>query len=212
MLSPQITNHLRIEMLQRSALIPNPRNARMHSDKQLHQIAASIERFGFVVPVIVDDANLIVAGHGRWHAADILKLVDIPCIRTRFLSDADRRAFALADNRIAELTGWDQSLLATELNYLLDQNYDLDVTGFSLADLDMSFDGHTATAHEEPVELPDPDTQAVSRAGDLWHIGPHRLYCGNSLDVASYEALLGDARAAMVFADPPYNVPVGGHV
>lgn len=208
----EINGHPRIEMMPRASLRPNPANARKHDDKQLAQIAASIERFGFLVPIIIDDDDMIAAGHGRWEAAGRLGLDLVPVIRARFLTDADRRAFALAENRIAELSNWDQDLLANELNILFESGYNLEITGFSTADLDFSLPDDLAGAGEEPVELPDTSDDAISRPGDLWHIGPHRLHCGNSRQAESYETLLGDERADMVFSDPPYNVPIDGHV
>lgn len=214
MVGPGLPNHPYVEMMARDALIPNANNPRTHSGKQLHQIAASIERFGFLVPLIVDDANRIIAGHGRWQAAGLINYDPVPAIRARFLSEADRRAFALTDNRIAELSGWDDELLQAELNDLFQANYDFTVTGFELSDLDFSIGDKEKSDQpkQENVELPDEDAEAVTRTGDLWLVGPHRIYCGNALDTASYEALLGDRRAAMVFTDPPYNVPVNGHV
>lgn len=206
-----LSNHPRIEMLDPDALIPNPRNARTHSEKQIGQIAASIRRFGFAVPITVDDDGNIVAGHGRWLAAKRLGLNEVPVIRVKFLSEADRRAFALADNRIAELSGWDDNLLAEELTFLLEDGYELDITGFTLADADLSI-GEASPEEEERVELPDPERDAITRSGDLWLIGPHRIYCGDSRLATSYEALLGDERAAMIVCDPPYNVPIDGHV
>jgi len=206
-----LPNHLRIEMLDPASLNPNPRNARTHTDKQIAQIAASIGRFGFVVPIIVDDDNNIIAGHGRWAASKQLGSSEVPAIRVQFLSEADRRAFALADNRIAELSGWDENLLAEELSFLLEDGYELEITGFSLSDIDLSI-GEAPPDEEEQVELPDPDRDAISRPGDLWLIGPHRLYCGDSRLAESYETLLGDERAALVICDAPYNVPIQGHV
>jgi DNA modification methylase len=207
-----INTHPRIEYLQTSSLVPNPRNARTHSAKQITQIAASITRFGWLVPVVVDDANMIAAGHGRWEAAKELGIDMVPAIRVRFLTDADRRAFALAENRIAELSGWDDDILEAELQALFADGYDIGVTGFDLSDLDFSFDTQEVEEEPETVELPSAKAVAVSRIGDLWHIGPHRLYCGNSLEAESYDVLLGEERADMVFADPPYNVPIMGHV
>lgn len=205
-----LPNHPRIETIDPGSLVPNPRNARTHSAKQIGQIAASIRRFGFVTPIIIDDERNIVAGHGRWAAATELKLPDVPAIRVKFLSEADRRAFALADNRIAELSGWDENLLSEELTFLLEDGFELEITGFSLSDIDLSIG--EAPPEEEQVGLPDQGQFEVSRPGDLWLIGPHRLYCGDSRQAESFEALLGDERAAMVICDPPYNVPIDGHV
>lgn len=206
-----LPNHPRIELLDPAALVPNPRNARTHSDKQIAQIGASIRRFGFVVPIIIDDDSNIVAGHGRWLAAKQLGLLEVPAIRVKFLSEADRRAFALADNRIAELSGWDDNLLAEELKFLLEDGYELEITGFSLSDVDLSI-GEVTPDKEEQVELPDPDRDAVSRPGDLWLIGPHRIYCGDCRFATSYEALFAEERAALIVCDPPFNVPIQGHV
>lgn len=201
-----------IELVARTRLRPNPTNARKHSAKQLAQIAASIERFGFLVPIIIDDDDMIAAGHGRWKASEQLKMDMVPIIRARFLTDADRRAFALAENRIAELSSWDEDLLANELNILFEGGYDLEITGFTTADLDFAQGDGKPAENAETVELPDPNSPSVSQVGDLWQIGPHRLYCGNARHAESYETLLGGEVAAMVFADPPYNVPINGHV
>lgn len=210
-MTTSILNHSHIELVARNSLKPNPRNARTHSSKQIGQIAESIRRFGFLVPIVADDESLIAAGHGRWEAAKLLKLDTVPIIRVRFLTDDGRRAFALAENRIAELSGWDDKILAEELNALFSADYDIGLTGFSTADLDFSIPD-PKTLDAETVELPDPSDNAVSRPGDLWLIGPHKLFCGNARDTASYEALLGHERAAMVFADPPYNVSITKHV
>lgn len=203
-------NHPRIELLASSSIRPNPKNPRTHSEKQLALLAASIQRFGFVVPIIVDDDNSIIAGDARFKAAvHKLGYEDLPAVRVRFLTEADRRAFALAENRLAELGGWDDALLKAELEFLFEADYEISVTGFELKDLDFSIDTPT---QEELVEVPALDETAVSRPGDLWVVGPHRIYCGNSRDPASFEALLGDERASLVISDPPYNVRVSGHV
>jgi ParB-like chromosome segregation protein Spo0J len=208
---PTPSNHPHIEMVRRDLLKPNPKNPRTHKDKQVRQIAASIERFGFLVPIVVEDGSLIVAGAGRWAGAGLIGMDEVPVIRAQFVSEADRRAFALAENRLGDLSDWDNALLGAELEFLFKQDYDLDVTGFGLGDFNLTME-EAQPAAEDPVELPDPAAAAVSRMGDLWHIGPHRLFCGNARDPVSYETLLGEERATMVFADPPYNVPIDGHV
>jgi DNA modification methylase len=205
-----ITNHPRVELLATSALIPDPDHVRLHSDRQVKLIANSIGKFGFVVPIVIDDTNMIVAGHGRWQAARQLKLDEVPVIRNRFCSDADRQAFGLADNRIAELSTWDEKRLEKKLDQLFSSGFDIEVTGFTLADLDFAVPG--ADDKPEKVELPPPDAVAISRPGDLWQLGPHRVLSGDSREAESYEMLLGEERAAMVFADPPYNVPINGFV
>ncbi len=205
--------HPHVELVSRTSLVPNPRNARTHTEKQIQQIAASIKRFTFLVPIIIDDKNQIAAGHGRWLASELLKMELVPIIRVKFLTDADRRAFALAENRIAQLSGWDESLLAEELNFLFEDGFDLEITGFTTNDLDFAIVDDPPASEPEMVELPDSSNVAVSRPGDLWLIGSrHRLFCGDSREVASFETLLGDERATLVFADAPYNVPIDGHV
>ena len=204
--------HPRLELVATRTLKPNPRNARTHTDKQIAQIGASISRFGWLVPIVADEADMIAAGHGRWLAAKQMGLAEVPVIRASFLTDADRRAFALAENRIAELSGWDEPLLAEELTFLFEGGFELEITGFTISDLDFALPEAKGKDKAEAVELPAPNAVAVSRPGDLWLIGPHRLYCGDARDVASYEALLGEERAALVFADPPYNVRIDGFV
>lgn len=207
------SDHPDIDHVPVDALIPNPRNARRHSDRQIQQVAASITRFGFLVPIVIDGANMIAAGHGRWEAARRLKLATVPVVRAEFLTDADRRAFALTENRLAELSDWDENILAEELQVLFDGGYDLEITGFSAANLDFAIVEDTPRrAQREDVELPDRAAPSVSRVGDLWLAGPHRLYCGDARMAESWEVLLGDDRAAMVFSDPPYNVPIDGFV
>ncbi|MEZ5687452.1 MAG: DNA methyltransferase [Caenibius sp.] len=194
---------------------PNPRNARKHPARQIAQLAANIERFGFPIPIIIDQDNMIVAGHGRFDAAGKLGLEDVPVIRRAFLDDQERRAFALADNRLAELSDWDPEILGAELNILFDGGFDISEIGFSTADLDFAIveDAPQSKAvASEDIELPDPQASAVTRTGDLWISGEQRLLCGDARDLACWERLLGDRRADMIFADPPYNVPINGHV
>ena len=180
------------------------------SKRQLDQLSRVIARVGFLVPIIADETDLIVAGVGRWAAAGLLDLNDVPVIRASFLSDEDRRAFALADNRMSELSEWDDDLLKAELEHLFEQGFDITFTGFELADLDL---GVVAADEEEESVVPMIDAgTVVSRPGDLWSVGQHRLYCGNARDSTSYEALLAGELAAMVFSDAPYNVPIHHHV
>ena len=206
------TNHPHIEMVATMSLKPNPRNARTHTDKQISQIATSIERFTWLVPIIIDDKNMIAAGHGRWLAAKRMNLTEVPVIRAKFLTEADRRAFALAENRIAQLSGWDDELLAEELTILFEGGYNLEITGFSTSDLDFSIPETKPKEEPELVELQDPAAPVVTRVGDLWLSGPHVAYCGDARRAESWEALLGDERAHLVFCDSPYNVPINGFV
>ncbi len=206
------TNHPQVRMAPIADIKPNPKNPRTHSEKAILLLASGIERWGFLVPIIIDETGMIVAGEARYLAAKHLRLEYVPVIEACFVTEADRRAFALADNKIAEYSGWDATLLLEELNFLFDSHYDLDITGFSVADLDFTIGEPERPLEAEQVELPDPQAKAVSQLGDLWFIGPHRLFCGNSLEAASYDALLGADRAHMVFADAPYNVKIDGHV
>jgi DNA modification methylase len=210
-------NSLSIEYQVVSALKPRATNPRTHSKKQIGQIANAIRRFGFTNPILVDDANGIVAGHGRIEAAKTIGLAEVPTVRLSDLSEADIRAYVIADNKLAENAGWDRNLLGLELQYLseLDIDFDVTITGFELPEIDLLIGELSPAANDndpadeiiEPAQGP-----AVSRLGDIWHIGPHRLICADSTKAESYQALLGSERAQMVFSDPPYNVPISGHV
>lgn len=193
----------------------NPRNARTHSKKQVQVLAASIREFGFLGAVLVDEADQLLSGHGRIEAARSLGMTDVPTIAVKHLTPERKRAFALADNRLAELAGWDDELLSIELTGLseLELDFDFEVTGFDTVDVDR-LAGLTTDRAVEPEVVPEPDREQppVSELGDLWQLGRHRLLCGSALDGEAYCRLLGDERAQMVFTDPPYNVPIGGHV
>jgi DNA modification methylase len=207
--------HPRIEMVAVAKLRPYARNARTHSRKQVAQIADSIKRFGFTNPVLIGDGNEIVAGHGRVLAAKQIGMADVPVLRLTHLSADERRAYVLADNKLALNAGWDQDLLAIELQALIDLEFDVTVTGFSLAEVDLTLDRAREASSATPdgadavpalAELP------ISRAGDLWLLGRHRLLCGDARSPADVARLLGGNRADLIFTDPPYNVPVNGHV
>jgi DNA modification methylase len=193
----------------------NPRNARTHSKKQVQQLAASIREFDFLVPVLVDENDIILAGQGRVEAARLLKMETVPTVAVCHLTPARKRAFTLADNRLAELAGWNEELLAIELQELADLELDFqfEVTGFDTVDLDrLDAPAVEKRRPQEVVAELDRDVSPVSSAGDLWQLGAHRLLCGNALEAASYKRLLGEERAQMVFSDPPYNVKIDGHV
>ncbi|MBV6413524.1 MAG: DNA methylase N-4 [Xanthomonadales bacterium PRO6] len=189
-------------------LIPYARNARTHSDAQVAQIAASIAEFGFTNPILAGSDGVIVAGHGRLAAAQKLGLASVPVVVLDHLTATQRRALVIADNRIAENSEWDEAMLRVELADLQDEGFDLDLTGFdadALAEL---------MAGEEPINegqtdedaVPDVGETPVSRPGDVWQLGPHRLLCGDATVAASYDALLEGEAVDMVFTDPPYNV------
>jgi DNA modification methylase len=164
------------------------------------------------VPIIIDKAGIILAGHARYGAAEELGIPEVPVIRAEFLTKADRRAFVLAENRLAELAGWDKTLLSEELEILFEGGYDLEITGFSIVDLDFAMPEEKTEERAEEVELPGLTAKAVTRPGDLWRVGEHKIFCGDARAAESWEALLGDERAALVFCDPPYNVPIDGFV
>jgi 16S rRNA G966 N2-methylase RsmD len=199
------------------SLRPRRRNPRTHSAKQIRQIADSIRTFGFTNPLLIDAEGSVIAGHGRLRAAKQIGMATVPTIRLDHLSQEQIRALVIADNKLAELAGWDQDLLALELQDLteLDLDFELEVIGFETPEIDLLV-GHAEKGEEsdpaDEVSPIDPEAPSVSRLGDLWAIGPHRLLCGDALDELAYERLLGDQRARTVFVDPPYNVPIQGHV
>lgn len=199
-----------------SELRPYSRNARTHSRKQIRQIADSIERFGFTNPVLVSDDGEIIAGHGRVEAAKLLGLPTVPTLRLSHLTAEERRAYVLADNKLALNAGWDQDILAIELQALIDLEFDVTLTGFSLAEVDFTLDAARERDPDAPPgvedEIPPMATEAVSRMGDVWVLGRHRLICGDAREAGAYARLLGDERVDLVFTDPPYNVPIDGHV
>ncbi len=210
-------SQLIIEQLPLSTLRPYARNSRTHSPKQIAQIAASIREFGFNNPVLIDHEGEIIAGHGRVEAAKKLGLDAVPCVRLEHLSEAQKRAYILADNRLAEKAGWDREILAIELQYLthFDVDFDVTLTGFEMAEVDLLLgSGEKSEAKADPADLvPDAVTgPAVTRPGDIWQIGRHRLICGDALAPETYARLLAGEKAQMVFTDPPYNVKIDGHV
>jgi DNA modification methylase len=206
---------LNVRSLPISALQPHPRNARTHSKHQIHQLAESIRIFGFTNPILVDKNDRIIAGHGRWRAAKGLGMTQVPVIPLENLTDDQIQAYILADNKLAENAGWDKEILAIELQHLMTiegLDFDVTVTGFEIPEIDIIIgDSLQAAVEPEVVAEPDEDQQAVSQPGDLWQLGPHRIFCGDSLEDASYESLMRMDRAAAVFTDPPYNVKVDGH-
>jgi DNA modification methylase len=199
-----------------STLRPYARNARTHSKKQIKQIARSIERFGFTNPVLVSDEGEIIAGHGRVEAAKLLGWRHVPTIALSHLSEAERRAYVLADNKLALNAGWDKEILAIELQALVDLEFDVEVTGFSLAEIDLVLD-EASDADPDKIEAPEDEVELamgrpVSRQGDLWLLGRHKLLCGDARSAIDFEALMAGEKADLVFTDPPYNVKIDGNV
>ncbi|MBS8228333.1 site-specific DNA-methyltransferase [Vannielia litorea] len=193
-----------IEQRAVETLIPYASNARTHSEAQVALIAGSIREFGFNNPVLVDGANGIIAGHGRVLAARKLGLTSVPVIELAHLTEAQKRAYILADNRLAEQAGWDRELLAMELGELADLEVDLGSLGFDGAELDALLN-HGAADPKEEATPPVPDVP-VSRPGDLWVLGTHRLICGDATDAATVKRVLGDVRPHLLISDPPYGV------
>jgi DNA modification methylase len=212
---PILMDH-KVEYIPVSRLKPYPGNARTHSRKQIQQIAESMKRFGFVNPPLVDDNDVIIAGHGRVAAAKRLDLETVPILRLSHLSAAEKRAYVLADNKLAEQAGWDREILAIELQALVDLDFEVELTGFQMGEIDIILDESQEANSESPGREDECDEpvpgRTVSKLGDLWVLGKHRLLCGNALDPAAYDILLEGKKAEFVFADPPYNVPVDGHV
>ncbi len=189
-------------------LIPYARNARTHSDEQVAQIAASIAEFGFTNPILTGADGVIVAGHGRLAAAQKLAMAMVPVVVLEHLSPTQRRALVIADNRIAENAGWDETMLRVEMEALQLDDFDMSLTGFdadALAEL-MAGGGGDESDNTDDDDVPEVLETAISRTGDVWLLGPHRLLCGDSTLAESYAQLLQGEEVDMVFTDPPYNV------
>jgi DNA modification methylase len=197
-------------------IVPDPSNPRKHSPEQVRAIANSIEAFGFNAPILIDKANRIVAGHGRLEAARLLGFEEVPAIRLEHLSEHQAKAYMLADNKLTDRSSWDERQVAIVLKELsnIALDFEIEATGFEPPEIDFRIQ-----SLEPPDESTDPADEfetsegpPVSRLGDLWSLGPHSLLCGSALDSDAYGALLAGEKAAAVFTDPPYNVPVNGHV
>lgn len=201
-------------------LRPYEHNSRSHTAASIAKLKASIARFGFVAPILIDGQGSIIAGHGRYEAAKALGLATVPTVTADHLSPAEVRALRIADNRLAELSDWNEVALRIEFAELMDLSvngtldFDLDITGFEMPQIDILLAGEEDPAPKpaETVEAPDPEKSPVTRPGDLWILGTHRILCGDALAADSYSRVLGDDEPRMVFTDPPYNVPVQGHV
>ncbi len=197
-----------IERWSTDKLVPYARNARTHSEEQVAQIAASIVEFGFTNPILAGSDGVIVAGHGRLAAAQKLGLDTVPVVVLDHLTSTQRRALIIADNRIAENAGWDDAMLRIELQSLQEDGFNLDITGFdadALAEI-MAGEETTVDGQTDDDAVPEVSATPISRPGDVWELGKHRLVCGDATDPKSYELLMADAQANMVFTDPPYNV------
>jgi hypothetical protein len=208
---------LSVEYVLLSILTLDIRNPRKHPNRLIRQIAWSIKTFGFIVPVLIDRFNKVLAGHGRIQAAKLLALEEIPIIRIENLTEAQARAFAIADNRLTENSTWDDRLLGEIFVELaaLELDFSLEVTGFSMGEIDLRIEGlsdSTQADIDAADQLPDIlDQPPVCARHDLWLLGSHRVLCDNALEGYSYEALMQGKLAEVVFTDAPYNVPILGH-
>ena len=208
---------LTIEMIDIAALRPYPGNARRHSRAQIKQIAKSIETFGFTNPVLIGDDLGILAGHGRVAAAQLIGMKEVPIVRLSDLSPAEQKAYILADNKLALNAGWDREVLAIELQGLIDLGFDIETTGFTVGEIEVvggeAAEGvlHDASKGRED-DIPRVREPAVSRPGDVWRAGRHRLICGDARERMAYETLLGNERVDLIFTDAPHNEPIASEV
>ena len=209
-------NDLKLVYRDISVLKSRDRNPRTHTKRQIEQIAESIKAFGFTNPILIDDHNVVVAGHGRLEAAKTLDHKEVPTIRLSNLNKDELRAYVIADNRLAEKAGWDQEILAIELQSLseLELDFDITITGFDTPEIDILICNLDADKEEgdDFDEIPEKTDSAVTRLGDVWQIGPNRLICEDSTKAETYAHLLQEEKAQLIFTDPPYNVPINGHV
>lgn len=207
---------IQIEMRAIGDLKPHTRNARTHPEAQLGSIAKSIRKFGFTSPVLINDAGVILAGHGRVEAAKLAGLEAAPVVRISHLSDVEQRAYMLADNKLAQLAGYNDDLLAEELQDLVNLNWDIDLTGFSVAETDFILDAAQARKSDPKLDeddiVPETSIETVSQLGDVWHLGPHKVVCGDSRLSDPYTRFADDRPYDLMFADVPYNVPIQGNV
>lgn len=197
------------------SLVPDPDNPRTHTREQIRAIARSIETFGFNAPILADSGNRVVAGHGRLEAAKLLGLASVPVIRLEHLSGHQAKAYMLADNKLTDRSSWDDRKVAIALKELADiaLDFDVEATGFEPPEIDLRIQSlQPPDAADAADEFEAVEGAPVSRPGDIWVLDRHRLLCGSALDSHAYGALLGGEKAAAVFTDPPYNVPVKGHV
>jgi len=215
--NPKESTNLKIVYCRIDTLKPDPANPRRHTKRQIRQIADSIKTFGFNVPILIYRDGNVVAGHGRLLACRLLGITEVPTLCLDHLTAAQARVFMIADNRLTEIAAWDDQLLAQQLKELSlsGLDFNIEVTGFEMGEIDLRI-----ASLDDPIEATDdpadvvPDVSAgppLSKIGDLWLLGPHRVLGGDARDPASFAALMGEERAAMVFTDPPYNVPIDGH-
>lgn len=195
------------------SILPNPDNTRRHTAAQSQKIANCILRFGFVVPILIDENGMIIAGHGRLEAARLLGLKHVPTLAIEYLNDAEKAAYAIADNRLSELSEFDDRRVAEQLKVLSELNFDLDVIGFEMGEIDFRIESLKTPLEKETLEfVPPVSGPAVTQIGDQWHLGASKVLCADALKLESYSVLMQRERAKMIFADPPYNVAIAGNV
>lgn len=199
-----------LESISIDALIPYARNSRTHSDAQVAQIAASIKEFGFTNPVLIDEDGGIIAGHGRTLAARKLGLDEVPCLRLSYLSEAQKKAYVIADNKLALNAGWDDEMLKVELSELKDLEFDLSLIGFDADELANLLEPEQVEGLTDEDEVPELPETPVTVEGDVWILGNHRLMCGDSTSIDAVEKLMNGSSVDLLFTDPPYNVAFNG--
>ncbi len=213
---PMTTNNLEVVQRSPDALKPWEGNPRTHSEKQLVALMASIKGLGFRVPIITNEVGVVLAGHGRLEAAKRLKLAEVPTIIAAGLTKTQQRAYVLADNKISSMSTWDKDLLVHEIEILLDEDFQIETTGFSTAEIDIMIDGAVDTGGSDSEDLQPEDVEEeklISQPGDLWQLGEHRLFCGDATKIASYSHVMKSGELAeMCITDPPYNVKINNHV
>jgi DNA modification methylase len=198
---------MKIETTPIEKLIPYARNSRTHSDQQVAQVAASIREFGFTNPVLIDSEDGIIAGHGRVMAARKLGLTEVPCIRLGHLTETQKRAYIIADNKLALNSGWDEEMLGLELADLREADFDLDLIGFDAGEIEAALNPAEITdGLNDPDEVPEPPVDPVTVLGDVWVLGNHRLMCGDSTSIDAVEKLMDGITAESVVTDPPYGI------
>lgn len=199
---------LEIQYIDIKLLIPYANNSRTHDEGQIKQIAASIKEFGFTNPVLIDEDNGIIAGHGRIMAASLLKMDKVPCITLKGLTPAQKKAYVIADNKLALNAGWDLEMLKVEFESLQEMEFNIDVIGFSEDELNDLFPKEPIDGLTDEDAVPEAPETPVTILGDIWQLGDHRLMCGDSTDAGTVALLMGGQKADMVFADPPYGINV----
>jgi DNA modification methylase len=211
--------NLRVEQVETTSLIPYEKNTKIHKEKQVNQIAYCMLQVGFVNPMLIDENDVIIAGHGRWLAAKQLGMQEVPVIRLKHLSEAQKKTYRIADNKLTENGLWDYDLLKLELSDLekLELDFSLDITGFDLVDIDVILDPGLKKKDTKPDEEANavpfiPEEEVVSTLGDIWQLGKHRIICGSSLEELTFDKLFEGKKADTTLCDAPYNVQIDGHV